>query len=99
MVDLVELVSFDRAQQMRELDRYDARWSQQNLETPDEVVEVWHLGEHVVAKDQVGGVSPRRQLARRLHPEEFYQRLDAFRLGYLCHVCRRLDSKSWDSPL
>ena len=54
VVDGVELVLGDQPREMRELERDHALGREQARHAGDEVVEVGHLGEHVVADDQVG---------------------------------------------
>ncbi len=72
VVDRVPLVVGHEAHQVRELHRDDAAGLEQDLHAGDEVVEVGHVGEHVVAEQQVGGGlagerarrSPRRRTRR-----------------------------------
>ena len=73
MVDRVELVLVDQAQQVRELDRDDAVGREQDPEARDEVVQVGNLGEHVVGGDHVrapalGGQRSWRARRRRTRP-------------------------------
>ncbi len=65
VVDRVQLVLVDQPHQVRELDGDDAARREQHLHAADEVVEVGHVGEHVVGGDQVGLAAlgePRRGL-------------------------------------
>src|SRR5712671_4558350 len=99
MVHLVELISVNRSQQVRELDCDDSRGRQQNLETTDEVVQVRHLGENVIAEDQVRVMSTSDQIARGFYSEESHERGDALRFGYLGDVRRWLYPERGDSTL
>ena len=63
MVDGVELVLLDQADQMREFERDDTLRLQEDLHAGDEVVEIRNLRQHVVADDQIG-LDPLLQRAR-----------------------------------
>lgn len=54
MVQRVELVFSDQRQQMRELESGDASRLEQRGESTEEVIDVWHMGQHVVGHRQVG---------------------------------------------
>ena len=86
MVDRVELVPLHEADEVRELQRHDAVRLEQDLQARDEVVEVGHLGQHVVADDEVGPASLRRELPGRRLAEELDQGRDALLLGRLGDV-------------
>ena len=66
VVDGVELVLFDEAREVRELHRDDAVGLQQLLDPGHEVVEVGHLGQHVVADHEVGADAVADELVREL---------------------------------
>ena len=61
MVDRVELVVLDQAQQVRHLDGHHALRGKQDLHAADEVVEVGNVGHHVVGRDQVGAAALGRE--------------------------------------
>ena len=73
VIDGVELVLVHQPHQVRELDGDHAARLEQGLDARHEVVELGHLGEHVVADDQVGlpagggqlAAPPSRRRARR----------------------------------
>jgi Ser-tRNA(Ala) deacylase AlaX len=54
VVDRVELVLLDQAQEVRHLDRHHTLRLLHRAEAGDEVVEVRHVRHHVVGGDQVG---------------------------------------------
>ena len=103
VVDRVELRLLDQAQQVRELHRDAPPGVEQELEAGDEVVEVRHVGEHVVADDQVGRRALVGEPRAELRAEERDQRRDAVRLGDRGHVRGRLDAEhrhaALDEPL
>ena len=54
VVNRVELVAVDQAQQVRKLDGTMPPGAEQAFQSRHEIVEVGHVGEHVVGDDQVG---------------------------------------------
>ena len=97
VVDRVELVVGQEPEQVRHLDREEAVVGEQDREATDEVVDVGHLGQDVIADEQVGAASGGRELPREGSPEEPCDRRDALALGNPGDVQRRLDPKCWDS--
>ena len=77
MVDGVELVLRDQALQMRELERDDTLRLEQALHAGDEVVEVGHLRQHVVADDEVGLLALGGEPLGKRRAEELDQRRHA----------------------
>jgi hypothetical protein len=92
VIDRVELRLLHQAQQVRELDRDRARRRQRLAQATDEVVDVGHVGQHVVAEDQVGPGAARRRSGGRSRAEELDDRLDALGLRRLGGAGRRLDA-------
>ena len=70
VVDGVELVLRDQPLQVRELERDDALRLEQERHAGDEVVEVRHLRQHVVADDEVGPLALGDELGRQPLAEE-----------------------------
>ena len=97
VIDGIELIVRDQLHEMRELDRDHAARSQRDLQSSDEVVEVRHLREHVVAEEQVRLLSCGHELTRCRTSEELDRRWDASRNGDLRHICGRLDTQRGDA--
>jgi hypothetical protein len=76
VVDRVELVLFHEAREVRELHRDDAVGLQQLLDPGHEVVEVGHLGQHVVPDHEIGADAVTHELVRELDGEELGEGLD-----------------------
>ncbi len=93
VIDRVELVLLDEAQQMRELEGGDAARAQQDRHARQEVVEVGHLRQHVVADDEIGEHAAVDELARRVLVEEACQGRHAARFRRLGHVLGRVDAE------
>ena len=93
VVDGVELVAVHQPGQVGELDRDHPAGGEQQLDAGHEVVQVGHLGEHVVGRDQVGPAALGGQLAGQLDAEEPGQGGHAPLLGGRGHVHRRLDAQ------
>ncbi len=70
VVDRVELVVLDQPEQVGELHRDHAARLEQDRHAADEVVEVRHVGQHVVAQQQVGPDAVGDHLGRRRPAEE-----------------------------
>ncbi len=77
---------------MRELQGYYALRLQENLHSPDKIIEIGHLGEHVITDKQIRAQPFLRQPARGLFAKEFDDRGDALSDGNLGDVCCRLDA-------
>ena len=72
VIDRVELVLREQSQEMGKLERRHSVGFEQKLETGDEIVDVWHMRQHVVGNDEVCGPSLLHQPERGLCPEERY---------------------------
>ena len=69
VVDRVELVALDQAQQVRHLDRRDPLRRQHDRDPADEVVQIRHVSHHVVGDEQVRGPPLGDQPAARSRPK------------------------------
>src|SRR5580698_1080845 len=58
VVDCVEFVVLNQAEQMRKFKGYDAFRLEQNLQAFHEIVEVRHLRENVISDNKVGSAPP-----------------------------------------
>ena len=74
VVNRVELILRHEPHQMGELQRDHPAWGEHDFHSGDEVVDVGHLREHVVADEQVGLPSLGDERARGLAPEELEER-------------------------
>ena len=92
VIDGVELVLVDQRLEMRELERDDALRRQQMRHAGDEVVEVGHLRQHVVADDEVGGLAFGDEPLGEADAEELDQRRDVLLARDLGDVGGRLDA-------
>ena len=99
VVDGVELVLVDQAHDVGELHRQHAGRGERDLHAGDEVVEVRHLSEDVVAEEEVGVAALGGQLVRQLDAEEAHHGRHALLLGGRGHVGRRLDAEDRDAGL
>ena len=99
VVDGVELVLVDQPHDVGELHRQHAARREDDLHAGDEVVEIRHLREHVVAEEQVGRAAVRRELLGQLDSEEAHQGGHALRFGGRGDVGRRLDAERRDAGL
>ena len=99
VVDRVELVLAQQAQQVRELERRHAVGLEQRREAGDEVVDVGNVGQDVVGGDEVDLPARRRQLARELDAEEALDDLEAERTCRARGARRRLDAVARDAGL
>ena len=99
VIDLVELVASDCFQQMREFDRTDPARFQDNPYAFDKGIEVRHLGEDIVAENEVTLNARFGQLARRLDAEEFHQCRDAPLFGGPSNIRRGVDAEDRNTLL
>ena len=99
VIDRVELPLLDQMQQMRKFERGGSSRFQQQLEAGDEIMQVGHVGEHVVRGHQIGGLAGRRQAARGLGAEKRHLGRDALVPRHLGDVGRRLDAENADAAL
>src|ERR1051325_646390 len=93
VVYLIELISVDCAEEMRKLDRHHSGRLQQNLQACDEIINVRHLCQHVVAENQVRSLAVGEQLPSRLNAKKFNEGRYTFLARNLCDVGSRLDSE------
>ena len=76
----------------------DALFVEKYLHPGDEVVDVWHLRQYVVADHEICLLAGGNELPCRLAAEEFDQRRDALGLGHSRHVGGWLDTEHRDLP-
>ena len=93
VVELVELVALERALEMREFERRHPSRLQQPGDAADEVVDVRNLRQHVVAGDEVGGLTGGEHLVGQCPPEERHPRRYAQLDCLGSDVGRRLDAQ------
>ena len=86
VVDVVELVLLQQVQHVVELERSHALRLEQDGEACHEVVEVGHVGHHVVGGHQVGGMAHVAQLAGAFTAKEHHLHGDAQLAAFLGHV-------------
>src|SRR5262245_30934741 len=91
VVDRVELVSLNQPVQVWKLHRDHTALTQQHLEACHEIVQFRHMGEHVVADQQIGLTVLRGDVARGLLAEESDQGWYALPSGLFCDIRRGLD--------
>ena len=78
---------------MRELERDDALRRQQELHGGDEVVEVGHLRQDVVADDEIGALALGDEALGQCGAEELHQRGNIAAARGFGHVGGRLDAE------
>ena len=96
MVDRVVFEVLDQLRKVGELERRRPVRREELGDAGDEVVDVRHLGQHVVAEDEVCRATFGRQSCAELGAEELRDRRHAAGHRSLCHVARRLDSQHRD---
>ena len=89
VIDRVELVLLHEPQEMREFERDVASRLQDRGDSADEIVDVGHLRQDVVADDEIG----RRELRRERPSEEPGERFDAAFLRRLRDVLGGIDAE------
>jgi hypothetical protein len=97
VIDGVELVLFHQPNQMRKLHRDDAVRFQEKFEATDEIIDVRHMREDVVAEKQIGLLSSARQLARQSLAEERSDCRDTLLDRDLGDIPGRLNSQDRDT--
>ena len=70
VINRVELVALDQAQKVGDLERRYAIGGQDDLDAPDEIVDIGYVSHDVVGRQQVGGPSLSCQPGRKIAPEE-----------------------------
>jgi hypothetical protein len=98
VIDGVVLQALEEPGEVRELERGRAVRGKQDRDAVDEIIEIRHLGEHVVPDHQVGDVPLRAQPLGKLDAEELDERRDASLLRCLRDVCRRVDAEYGNAP-
>ena len=99
VVDGVELVVLHQLEQVRELHGDDAVGGEQHRHSRDEVVEIGHVGQHVVAEEEVGADALATRLAGQLGAEELDACRDAAFNRRRRDVRGRLDPEHGDAAL
>ena len=92
VIDGVELVLFDQVLQVREFKRDHPALLQQRLGAADEIVEVRHVRQHVVAENEIGLAVRGFEFLGERYAKEIDRDRDAFALGDFGCVGRRLDA-------
>ncbi len=96
MVDRVELEPFDQADNVRDLDGYDAAWRQHDLDAGDEIVQLGHLCKHIVRDHEIRPLAPVDELPCQPRVEEIDDCLHTSSLRRLDHVGGRVDPECRD---
>src|SRR5580698_7333827 len=96
MIDRIELILLHQPHQMRKLDSDDTTRPQQDLHPCDKVVEIGHLGEHVVSEQQIGALALGNQVTRSTRPEEFDEGGHALLNSHWGNICCWLDPEHRD---
>ena len=91
VVDRVVLEALEQPREVRELEGRRAAGRQQDRDAVDEVVQVRHLREHVVAEHEVGVAALADEPLGELDAEELDERRHAALLGRDRDVRRRVD--------
>ena len=89
VVDRVELATLDEIAGVGKFEDYAPAGLEQGFQAGDEVVRVWHMGEDVIAEDQVGLTFLASEILCKIVPEKFYKRFDSF------FTCDLGDVRSW----
>ena len=97
VVDRVVLASLDQPEQVRELQRDQAVVLDQRAQPGGEILDVRHVGEHVVRRHQVGPAVGRGDVLAGGGAEELDLGPDAAGPGRLSHVGRGLDPQHRDA--
>src|SRR5262245_37091933 len=99
VIDLVELIAFDRLEKMWKLYSADSAHLENNGDPFDERVEVWNLGQDIVADNEVCLSPGFGQRICRLNTEKFHQsRHSAFLCG-ASDISGRVDTKNRNALL
>ena len=93
MVHRVELGRFHQPVQVRKLHVHQPAGLESRPQASNEVVDVWHVGQHVVADDEVGLPALCGQALRQGHAEELLKRLHALLARGFGRACRGLYAK------
>src|SRR5690606_7703672 len=93
VIDRIELIEPHQLIQMRELHRNHAVRREQDTQPLDEVVQIGHVREHIVAYHQVGQAVSLDDFSSSVRPEELRLAGDTLLDGYPGNVGRRLDAE------
>ena len=93
VIDRVKFSSLDQAKQMWKLKGHHSTRLEQFSNACNEVIDIRHVGKHVVGHDEVGALACSDKLERRFPSEEFRERWHARRVCDVRHVARRLDAQ------
>jgi hypothetical protein len=91
VIDLIELVTGNCLEKVRELDSADTAKLEYNMDALDERVKIWHLGEDVVAENEVSLHTS--QIPRSLHAKKLDQCPDSPLFGGTGNVCCRINAE------
>src|SRR4029434_9892129 len=72
VIDRIELVLAHEIEQMRELHRDHSLRLEQELQAPNEIVELRHMSQHVVPDQEVGALALRLELGGEGSPKELH---------------------------
>ncbi len=93
VIDRVELILVDQPLQVWELHGHHAAGLQQQLHAPDEIVQVRHVGQDVVSKQQIRLAVALCDFTRRLAAEKLHFAADALLPCDCGNVGRRFDAQ------
>ena len=91
--------SLHQPQQVRKLQRQRALRRKHLAQAGDEIVDVRHMGEHVVAQHQVAAAPPGDEAAREVQAEELAEAFDAARARRGGRACGGLDADAGNVAL
>src|SRR6267378_4695036 len=98
VIDGVELVLTHQLQEMRKLEGRNPIRCQEISEATDEVIDIGHMGDHIVGDDQICAPAVFHQLSSQQSSEELLENLYALFPRRTRSARRRLDPKARDSP-
>ena len=99
VIDGIELSPLDQINGVRELQDEPPTGLQNFAKTGDEIVNLRHVGKDIVAKNQICLATFIGKFFRKLSVKELGYRLDPLRVGHLCDVGRRFNSKARNASL
>src|SRR5947209_19696614 len=97
VVNRVVLVLLHQPHKMWKFERYHAEWFEDEFDAGDEVVEVGHLSQDIIADDEIGLFAFRDQLSSGLLTEELDLRRHALLDGDASDVGGRFDAQTGDA--
>src|SRR3981189_388442 len=93
VVDRVELIAFDQAGQVGELQRDRSVPGEHQTDATDKVVQIGYLGQDVVANDQIGPSAVFRELPGGIDAKELDDGRHSLLFGNSTDIRRRLDAQ------